>query len=229
MVFDWISDKVDAVTAWISNAFDTCATWVKNVFQGVADFFTGIWNSIADGAKAFFDWIAEKLEWLTDGLSAIGGFFSGLIGGAGDFFGSIGDKLAGFVGLDTGGYVKTEGLAVLHPNEVVVNDDTTKRLQNFLGSYESASSTASVPANTSTSGGESSYVPFTAQSTIQEAPASTSEKVSETHNDYSVTFAAGSVVIQLLNATDTELEKAAEKIMKIIARKQELRAMAVRK
>lgn len=47
-------------------------------------------------------------------------------------------------------------------------------------------------------------------------------------NDYSVTFSAGSIVIQLANATDAELEKAAEKLMKIIERKQQLKAMAVR-
>lgn len=229
-IFDWIADKVDKVTSWISDAFNTCADWIKGVFQGVADFFTGIWDAIAGGAKAFFDWIAEKLGWLTDGLSAVGSFFGGIADSVGGFFGGIGDKLKGFVGLDTGGYVKTEGLAVLHPNEVVVNDDTTKRLQNFLGSYESASSVSNnVPATTSETSGSPSYVPFTAQSVIQEIPASTPEKEGETHNDYSVTFAAGSVVIQLLNATDAELEKAAEKIMKIIARKQQLRAMAVRK
>jgi len=47
-------------------------------------------------------------------------------------------------------------------------------------------------------------------------------------NDYSVTFSAGSIVIQLANATEAELEKAAEKLMKIIERKQQLKAMAVR-
>jgi hypothetical protein len=55
----------------------------------------------------------------------------------------------------------------------------------------------------------------------------TTEK-QEVHNDYSVTFSAGSIVIQLSNATDAELERAAEKLMRIIERKQQLKRMAVR-
>ena len=47
-------------------------------------------------------------------------------------------------------------------------------------------------------------------------------------NDYSVTFAAGSVVIQLANSSDAEMERAADKLMKIIERKQQLKSMAQR-
>ena len=159
------------------------------------------------------------------------------------------------VGLDTGGYVKTTGLAVLHPNEVVVNDDTTKRLQNFLGKYDSdtingvsrditqpqavlnniyptvmeAVPVAPVPAETVASVNNNSSFVTNTQNFVQTSPApQIVEKTGETKNDYSVTFAAGSIVIQLANTSDSELEKAAEKIMKIIARKQQLRAMAVR-
>ena len=107
---------------------------------------------------------------------------------------------AGMIGLATGGYVKDTGVAVLHPNEVVVNDDTTRKLNEFLNQQ-----------NTGASG----------------SPSYSSSK-GETHNDYSVTFSAGSIVIQLSNASDSELEKAAEKLMKIIERKQQLKAMASR-
>ena len=51
----------------------------------------------------------------------------------------------------------------------------------------------------------------------------------EINNDYSVTFTAGSIVIQTPGTSDTDLEKVAEKIMRIIERKQQLRSMAVRK
>ena len=230
MVFDWIADKVDAVTSWISDAFDTVANWIKSVFQGVADFFTGIWDSICGGAKSFFDWIAEKLGWLTDGLSSIGSFFGGIADSVGGFFGNIGDSLASFVGLDTGGYVKTTGLAVLHPNEVVVNDDTTKRLQNFLGNYEE-DNLSGLSNPQSPKAVLNNIYPTVMESvpvTTVPSPTGVVERAGDVHNDYSVTFASGSIVIQLLNATDAELEKAAEKIMKIIARKQQLRAMAVR-
>ena len=110
------------------------------------------------------------------------------------------NPFSSMVGLSTGGYVKETGVAVLHPNEVVVNDDTTKQLQSFLAK-QNTPTTASV--NSYSNGGE-------------------------THNDYSVTFSAGSVVIQVNSASDAELEKAADKIMKIIARKQQLKSMAIR-
>lgn len=251
-VFDWISDKVDKVTSWIKDAFDVAAGWITNVFQGVADFFTGIWDGITAGAKAMFDWIADALGWIIDAISGIGDFFGGIIDGVGGFFQGVGDGLANFVGLDTGGYVKTTGIAVLHPNEVVVNDDTTRRLQNFLGKYENDTvnglvkpnapqailnniyptlmesvPVTTVPAESVSNIDNSSYVNST-QNFVQSRPVEVVERTGDTRNDYSVTFAAGSVVIQLNSASDAELEKAAEKLMKIIARKQQLKAMAVR-
>lgn len=218
-IFNWISEKASIVSDWISEAFTKAADWIKEAFNSVADFFTNIWDKITDGATAFFDWITDKLSWLTDSIAKIGEFFGGGLDSAGNWLKGIGDKLEEFVGLSTGGYVKTTGLAVLHPNEVVVNDETTRRLQSFLSNYES------VPADAYRNrGAVSTYTPNTS---VQSIPAPV-EKAGDTHNDYSVTFASGSIVIQLLNANDSELEKAAEKIMKIIARKQQLRAMAVR-
>lgn len=109
----------------------------------------------------------------------------------------ISGNYSNVVGLSTGGYVKETGLAVLHPNEVVVNDEITKDLRSFLNSNNS-NPTPSVKGS------------------------------GEVKNDYSVTFNSGSIVIQLSNTSDAELDKVAEKLMKIIARKQQLRAMAVR-
>jgi len=254
-VFDWINEKITAVTNWFSEAFTAAADATTGVFNGVKEFFAGVWESVTEGAMSFFNWIGEKLSWLTDAISSVGDFFSNGIDAAGDWLSGVGDSIANFIGLDTGGYVKTTGLAVLHPNEVVVNDDTTKRLQNFLGKYDSdtvngvsrditqpqavlnniyptvmeAVPVAPVPAETVASVNNNSSFVTNTQNFVQTSPApQIVEKTGETKNDYSVTFAAGSIVIQLANASDSELEKAAEKIMKIIARKQQLRAMAVR-
>ena len=46
--------------------------------------------------------------------------------------------------------------------------------------------------------------------------------------DYSVTFEAGSIQFNLTGASDADLEQAAEKIEKIILRRQEIRKMANR-
>ena len=254
-VFDWINEKITAVTNWFSEAFTAAADAITGVFEGIKEFFAGVWESITEGAMSFFNWIGDKLSWLTDAISSIGDFFSNGINAAGDWLSGVGDSIANFIGLDTGGYVKTTGLAVLHPNEVVVNDDTTKRLQNFLGKYDSdtvngvsrditqpqavlnniyptvmeAVPVAPVPAETVASVNNNSSFVTNTQNFVQTSPApQIVEKTGETKNDYSVTFAAGSIVIQLANTSDSELEKAAEKIMKIIARKQQLRAMAVR-
>ena len=57
---------------------------------------------------------------------------------------------------------------------------------------------------------------------------STSGAPTEENYDYSVTFSAGSIVIQAGSMSNAELEKAAEKLMKIIERKQKLKKMAQR-
>ena len=238
---------------WLSDSFTIAVEAIKTVFGSIADFFTGVFEKISGAATSFFEWIGSKLQWVTDGLQGIADFCGGAIDNAGEWFKGIGDKLENFVGLDTGGYVKTTGLAVLHPNEVVVNDDTTKRLQNFLGMYENSKTgivsestptqavmnniyptvmesvpVTTVPATDLPKGEDSSFISNT-QNIIKGGDTKTVETSGDVHNDYSVTFAAGSVIIQIPSTSDTDLEKAAEKIMKIIARKQQLRSMAVRK
>lgn len=255
-VFDWINSKVTAVTNWLSESFTAAANAVKNVFNGVKSFFSGVWSSITSGAKSFFDWIGGKLSWLTDTISSIGDFFGGAISSAGDWLSGVGNKLKNFVGLDTGGYVKTTGIAVLHPNEVVVNDDTTKRLQNFLGQFENNTvngivrpddepkqavvnniyptlmesvPVTTVPAETApVENNNSSVTSNNVQTFVVNNTSQPTTQTEEKSIDNSVTFEAGSVVIQIMNATEAELEKAAEKLMAIIARKQQLKAMATR-
>jgi hypothetical protein len=131
------------------------------------------------------------------------------------------------LGLATGGYVKETGLAVLHPNEVVVNDTLTRRLGTFLESIENPESPTSVIADRPVVNNTQSSIISNAQNYAVSNTTQSSQPV-EKHYDNSVTFEAGSVVIQLANASESELEKAAEKLMTIIARKQQLHAMAVR-
>lgn len=129
------------------------------------------------------------------------------------------------VGLATGGYVKTTGIAVLHPDEVVVNDVTTKKLQGFLDRAETSS--ISIPANPPVVNSETT-LSTTSHNFVVNNTSQPTTQTEEKNIDNSVTFEAGSVVIQIMNATEAELEKAAEKLMAIIARKQQLKAMATR-
>lgn len=68
--------------------------------------------------------------------STVGGFLSGLFGG--DEEKKVAIKYTGSkpIGMATGGYIKSEGVALLHPNEVVVNDGITTKLRSFLGSQD---------------------------------------------------------------------------------------------
>lgn len=59
-------------------------------------------------------------------------------------------------------------------------------------------------------------------------PVAGGQGATEENYDYSVTFSAGAIVIQAGNMSNSELEKAAEKLMKIIERKQKLKKMAQR-
>lgn len=233
---EFVQPIIDHVVDWFTNLGDN----IHEVFSGIGEFISGVWDGITESASAFFSWIGEKLGWLLDGLSSIGSFFAGGIGKAADFVGGIGDKLKSMVGLSTGGYVKTTGVAVLHPNEVVVNDPLTKRLGLFLDDYaEPNNATTPTPSETGstsstttslTSRGKSpSLVPVAAPRSQSSSDNNTPTQQPVEQNDYSVTFAAGSIVIQLSNASDAELEKAAEKLMKIIERKQQLKQMATRK
>lgn len=249
--FNWLKDNVFApigeffMTLWqtavdfvtpliegIGNVFSVVSENIIAVFTGVKDFFVGVFDSISETAGAFFDWIAGKLSVVTDAIGSVSSFFSGGIDKASNWVGGVGNKLKGMVGLSTGGYVKSTGVAMLHPNEVVVNSDLTKTLGLFLDDYKDERSNSPKPVeisptstNTSTSKGNDPVAPITV---IKRQGDTNTEVPTTVQNDYSVTFGAGSVVIQLANATEAELEKAAEKLMKIIERKQQLKKMALR-
>ena len=257
-LFNWVKDNVfTPVAEFFKSVWESAVAFVTPIitsvgdfFQGVADkivsaftavqdFFVGVFDFISGVAGDFFDWVSEKLGWIVDSIDAVGSFFSGGINKAGDFLSGVGDKLASMVGLSTGGYVKTTGIAVLHPNEVVVNDTLTKRLGLFLDDYQerptAQSNQRTTPVVVSTSDDQDpeefdpTGVNFPVPSPQPVAVAHTTSPQPSVQNDYSVTFMAGSVVIQLANATDAELERAADKLMKIIERKQQLKQMAARK
>lgn len=106
----------------------------------------------------------------------------------------------------SGGETFGTGLALLHPNEVVVNSDTTESLKRFLNEYNNGgagSSPLTVQRQQTTNGGD--------------------------EYDYSVTFAAGSIVFQMTGKEDeATLREKAEVLMKEIERLQKLKGMSQR-
>lgn len=124
------SSVMDNIKSIASGTVET----VKSVWNGITGFFSGIWDGIMSSASSMFSWLADKFSWVTNSINTVKGWFGG-----GDSSGSSSKKSSKMVGLNTGGYVKTEGVAMLHPNEVVVNDDLTQRLRTFLSNNEGQS------------------------------------------------------------------------------------------
>ena len=110
----------------------TIQPWVDKV-QGVWDTFaskvSGVWDTISSAWRStigsLYTWVANKVNAMIDLVNKVP-------------FVNI-DKISTElptpkpkVGLATGGFVKDEGVAMLHPNEVVINDDLTRKLRTFL-------------------------------------------------------------------------------------------------
>lgn len=245
-IFETIAEKVE----WLKGIFET-------VFGAIKDFICGAIQKASDIVMPIIEAIGDAISWIVDAISgiidAIGGFF----GGIGDFFGGIGDGIADFVGLSTGGYVKETGVACLHPNEVVVNDILTKRLGSFLSDYSSAKTTSSplikqdivatddytdednpinptpvvLPPPTDEDNDGSSPMQSLVNNTTNNNTYDESSSDDNSTQDNRVTFEAGSVVFNIDKDTDLSdegLDVLADKLMKKISRKMQLRNMQTR-
>lgn len=199
---------------------------IKTIFTGIIDFFTGVftgdWDLAWQGIVGIFKGVFETLTGIAKGvvngiilvvntlISTLYRILAAVVNGIGSIFGSIASAL-GFEDMGFSipktppqiPYLADGGVAVKATPAVVGDGDESEAI---------------LPLNTKVfseiAKGINNQRPVQAQQPVQ--------------NDYSVTFSAGSIVIQLANATEAELERAAEKLMKIIERKQQLKAMAVR-
>lgn len=188
----------------ISTIADNCVTSIKGVWSGIGSFFSGLWQGIMNSASSMFNWLASKFSWVSNSINTVKGWFN---------WGGNDIKLEANlptpkVGLATGGFVKDEGVAMLHPNEVVINDDLTRKLRNFLDEENDPTPKPNAPV--SRAGSLSSHL-------INNN--NTSQQVS---NDYSVTFDKGAIQITVEKGNDAEIEQIAQKIMQKIKRQQQL-------
>jgi hypothetical protein len=218
-MWDAIVNAVKTAGLWIYEHASNAVAKVKEIWNTVKDFIGGIFDKVKDKAKAFFDWILSKFGWLIDIAKGIkNAFTEGAEAQAKARENGMGRQ--SYIGGATGGYVKSEGLMVLHPDELIVNDRLTQLLGGFLGDYQTMK-TNSIPSSS-----RGSELAETTKKSIVQKPSVISQDSGG--NDYRTIFESGSVVIQVMSSVDSELEKIAEKLMKIIARKQQLRAMAMR-
>lgn len=267
--FEWLRDNIiEPVCDFFKGVFDAIADKVnafcdivKSVFSTVRDFICGAMQKVKDFVMPIIDAISSAIEWISDAISGVIDAVSGFFGGVGDFFGGIGDGLAEMVGLSTGGYVKTAGIAVLHPNEVVVNDTLTKGLGGFLSDYNKAKFTSSPliqqdivatddyeetrnpmdpkppvvvttpPTNVSDPVGTSPMQSIVRNTTTNNYQEDNRKQDTVSSQDNSVTFEEGSIAIYVDKDTDLSdkgLDELAEKLMKKMARKMQLRNMQTR-
>lgn len=200
MVFaDTIGGTLNALIEFINGVIDFIVgvftgDW-ERAWEGICNIFQGIWDGMNASFKGIINVLITALNGIIHGLNTfkVPDWVPGI--------GGLGLNIPEIPYLSTGGEVMGEGVSYLHPNEVVVNSETTDGLRDFIKDYK---------AQSSASGG-ASVVPN-----------------SGSQIDNSVTFEQGSVIIQVAGTTDTDLEAVAEKLMKIIARKQQLRGMALR-
>lgn len=225
----WINFKTS-----ITDAFHSVAEAVERVVGGIVEKFNKVkdavitaFENIALKVESFFTGIREGLSSVGDFFTAVGDFFAGLFNSKANKMSHENDRLEAALGLASGGYIKTQGIAVLHPNEVVVNDTLTKNLRMFLDDYSFAKFSGNeVPVVNNVTQDKKIIKSSVVHSSLVDKNEITKAVVS---NDNKVTFEKGSIVLQVPNTSEAELEKTAEKLMKIIARKKQLRDMAVRK
>lgn len=245
-VFETIAEKAE----WLKDKFVT-------VFGAIKDFITGAIEKARDIVMPIIEAIGGAIQGIIDGVSWVVDHISGFFEGVGDFFGGIGDGISDFIGLDTGGYVKETGVACLHPNEVVVNDVLTKRLGTFLSDYNSAKTTSSplikqnivatddytdednpinptpvvVPPPTGDDDNSDSPMRSLVNNTTNNNTYDESSSNDNRTQDNSVTFESGSIVFNIDKDTDLSdegLDALADKLMKKMSRKMQLRNMQTR-
>ena len=234
IVFDTIGGVINAIIEIFSGILDFITgiftgDWEK-AWNGICEIFTGLW----DGIVAIFKGIVNALIFVVNGIIAglnllkVPDWVPGI--------GGFGINIPEIPYLSTGGEIKGEGVSYLHPNEVVVNSETTDGLRDFIRDYKNDKAVpavenpekgvAPVEYRSDNSSTLNNYT--NTQNNTTNTSASTQQRKEVTNIDNSITFSEGSIVIQVASTSDSDLEKTADKLMKIIERKKQLKKMAVR-
>lgn len=209
-----LSTKVNQMKSF----FTTFKSHVSTVTSGIKTFFsqlgTNMWtsmksaiNKIIGGFNSMINGLNNKLKFtVPDWVPGIGG-------------NGFSIKIPNLPYLNTGGYIKGEGISYLHPNEVVINDELTQKLRGFLNSQDEE--------NTSSQGSQIvvrnviDAEDFKSVFNQNDAKVLASNNSTNNHNDNSVTFSEGAIQITVTgaNSPDYDAEKLAEMIMEKIKRK----------
>jgi hypothetical protein len=124
---DWIITSFVPTIVTISTTIANIAVDIYNVFNGIVSFIwglpgritdaaTGMWNGIVDAFKTAINAIIGLWNRFDLGIPGIS--LPGFLGGGS--WGGISDIVPDIPYLDTGGIIRKQTLAMLHPNEAVV-------------------------------------------------------------------------------------------------------------
>lgn len=215
-IYNGICDVLSPIAEWVNT----------NIITPVVDFFTGLWTQVSEIFTGIYNSITGAFQ---DAYNTVVGVWQGITG----FFEGIWNKVSGWAS-----GIVNKGESITGVRSKVPAAATG--VKNFVGGLiqvnEEGGELITLPSGSTVIPHDQSIkkslekgitIGASSLAAYASRPAPSSSRA-ETKNDYSVTFAPGSIVIQLANATEAELERAAEKLMKIIARKQQLRNMATR-
>lgn len=209
-IYTTISDIIGGILTVLGGILD----FITGIFtgswdlawQGIRDIFGGIWETISGIVKGVINAIILGINTF---ISAVYSVIASVVNGLGSIVESLGD----LIGLDWGWEIPKTPPQIPY---LADGGKVTDKVTAVIG--EGQDDEVVLPLNNEVfseiARGINNNKPGNAQPPTQ--------------NDYSVTFSAGSIVIQLVNATEAELERAADKLMRIIERKQQLKAMATR-
>ena len=227
-----ITGIVNNIITSIKGFFAPIAQWINtNVIQPIVTFFTGLITSIGD----VFSQIKEKI---CNAFSEAADFVMGIWEGVKNFFSGIWDKVSGWAEGITEKGSEITGLQTIPAAATGVNNFVGGLIQvNEKGGelIDLPGGSTVIPHDQSVAAALEKGVAIGAKSLALYANSAnrgslsqnTAEKAAE-RNEYNISFQAGSVIVKCANTSDAELEKTAEKLLKIIKRKIELKKMAER-
>ena len=236
-VVEFFSSLIGSIVGIASSIFSgfcsilaSLAGWVNsNVIQPIIAFFQSLVGGVSSAVSGVYGAITGAFS---SAYSTVTGLWSGITG----FFSGLFSKVSSWVSR-----ISAKGSSLTDAQARNMTPHAANGIRNFVGGLiqvnEQGGELITLPSGSTVIPhdqsirdslekgilmGSSALAMYAKDSSP--APAQNSEA----KYDYSVTFSAGSIVIQLANSTEAELEKAAEKLMKIIERKQQLKSMAVR-
>lgn len=207
------SNKINSM----KSAFSTLKSHAQTVTNGISSFFSQLGSKVWSSMKGALNNIIRGFNSMINSLNSKLKFsvpsWVPMIGGN-----SFGIHIPNLPYLNTGGYIKGEGVSYLHPNEVVINDELTQKLRGFLDSNEQGSGSNQEIIVKSAFDPDEFKSAFNLNANARQLVSTNS---SSTQNDNSVTFSEGAIQINVTgaNSPDYDAEKLAEMIMEKIKRK----------